>query len=67
MRLHLMLCCGRLQLPCAHPWLARPAAAVTRVVSSGVVMVQLSVLTKDMDIFGYSDGASGKTVNIKHL
>lgn len=35
-----------------------PMPAVTRVVSSGHVNVQVSLLTKDMAAFGYSDGSS---------
>lgn len=42
--------------------------AVTRVESNGHVIVQLNVLTKDMEVFGYTDG-SGKdgSGGIKHL
>mmetsp|Transcript_8572 Transcript_8572/g.14740 ORF Transcript_8572/g.14740 Transcript_8572/m.14740 type:complete len:200 (+) Transcript_8572:185-784(+) len=36
---------------------------VTRVESAGAVLVQLNVLTKDMDVFGYTDGSSHKSAH----
>lgn len=60
----------------SHPTLLPPSkqtpapslfsCAVTRVESGGYVLVQLNVLTKDMDMFGYADG-SNKAVGMKQL
>eukprot|EP00967_Tisochrysis_lutea_P023025 scaffold26296_cov17-Tisochrysis_lutea.AAC.1 len=43
------------------PNIALPA--VTRVVSGGYVIAQINVMTKDMELFGYTDGSSRGNAN----